>query len=85
MDELQKEAAAGELRKVLETALGAQAAADYTDDELKALVERGYTGKRWLSKATREGLKNCGLSDAKIDELLGSFNKGVSGHASSSM
>ena len=62
-----------ELRQDLQAVLGAEAAADYSQEELHALISRGYKGRRWLQKATREGLEKCGLQDAKIDELLNTF------------
>jgi DNA-binding GntR family transcriptional regulator len=61
------------LRAALEEALGAEAAAEYTPEDLDALERAGYTGKRRLQSATRQGLERSGLKPALVDELLNAF------------
>jgi hypothetical protein len=61
------------LHAALKEALGAEAAAEYTPEDLAALSRAGYTGKRRLQSATRQGLETTGLKPALIDELLHAF------------
>jgi hypothetical protein len=61
------------LHAALKEALGAEAAAEYTPEDLAALARAGYTSKRRLQSATRQGLETTGLKPALIDELLNAF------------
>lgn len=61
------------LRAALEEALGAEAAAGYMSEDLDALARAGYTCKRRLQSATRQGLEQSDLKSALVDELLNAF------------
>jgi hypothetical protein len=53
---------------VLIEVLGAEAAADFSPDDIDLLAHQGYQSKSSLYTATREGLRH--LPEARIDAIM---------------
>lgn len=62
------------LREVLKDVLGDRALSRYTEHDIQNLVDNDYTDREALQTATRDGLKQAGLTPGKVDELLSKFS-----------
>ena len=59
---------ADRVTNVLIEVLGAEAAADFSPDDIDLLARQGYQSKSSLYTATREGLRH--LPEARIDAIM---------------